>query len=124
MQRDMDLIRTILLKVEMDQKLGGEFQSVNATTLGITDHTDAEVMYHLVMLVEAGFLVGNTKLAGIGEIVISKLTWNGHEFLDDIRDPEIWRKTKERAKAVTGVGLSFLWEIAKLEIKTKLGLPS
>jgi hypothetical protein len=59
-----------------------------------------------LMLVEAGFLAGNMKQAGIGEIVISKLTCNGHEFLDDIRDPEIWHKTKERAKAVTGVGLS------------------
>jgi hypothetical protein len=34
------------------------------------------------MLVEAGFLVGNTKLAAAGQIVISKLTWEGHEFLD------------------------------------------
>jgi hypothetical protein len=74
------------------------------------------------MLVELGFLVGNIKLASAGQIVISKLTWNGHEFLDDIRDPEIWRKTKELAKSVPSVGL-VLWEIAKAEVKTKLGLP-
>ena len=123
MKRDMDLIRTILLKVEADETLSGSFQAVNAATFGITDHTDTEVIYHVVMLVEAGFLVGNIKLANVGQIVISKLTWNGHEFLDDIRDPEIWRKTKERAKSVASVGLGFLWEIAKAEVKTKLGLP-
>jgi Hypothetical protein (DUF2513) len=123
MKRDMDLIRTILLKVETDETLSGSFQAVNAATFGITDHTDAEVIYHLVMLVEGGFLAGNIKLAGTGQIVISKLTWNCHEFLDDIRDPEIWRKTKERAKSVASVGLGFLWEIAKAEVKTKLGLP-
>jgi len=119
----MDLIRTILLKVEEDQTLSGSFQAVNAATFGITDHSDADVIYHLVMLVEAGFLVGNTRLAATGQIVISKRTWEGHEFLDDIRDPEIWRKTKERAKSVASVGLGFLWEIAKAEVKTKLGLP-
>lgn len=123
MKRDMDLIRTILLKVEADQTLSGSFQAVNAATFGITDHGDAEVIYHLVMLVEAGFLAGNTKLAATGQIIISKLTWKGHELLDDIRDPEIWRKTKERAKSVASVGLSFLWEIAKAEVKAKLGLP-
>jgi len=68
------------------------------------------VIYYLVMLVEAGFLVGNTRLAGTGQIVISKLTRQGHEFLDDISDPEIWLKTKERAKSVASVGLGFLWE--------------
>jgi Hypothetical protein (DUF2513) len=123
MKRDMELIRTILLKVEADQKFDGSLQSVGAATLGITEHTDAEVAYHLVMLIEAGLLVGNTKMARVGAIVISKLTWEGHEFLDDIRDPEIWGKTKERAKAVAGVGMNFIWEIAKAEIKTKLGLP-
>lgn len=119
----MDLIRTILLKVEADETLAGSFQRVNAATFGITDHTDAEVIYHLVMLVEAGFLAANIKLARVGEIVVSRLTWNGHEFLDDIRDPEIWQRTKERAKSVASIGLGFLWEIAKAELKKKLGLP-
>ena len=41
--------------------------------------------------------------------------------MNDVR--VIWGKTKERAKTVASVGLSFLWEIAKAEIKTKLGLP-
>jgi hypothetical protein len=58
-----------------------------------------------------------------GEIIVKSLTWNGREFLDDVRDVEVWGKTKERAKAVAGVGFSFLWEIAKAEVKSKLGLP-
>lgn len=54
--------------------------------------------------------------------VVNKLTWQGHELLDDIRDPDIWNKTKERAKVLSGVGVAFVWEIAKAEIKKKLGL--
>jgi hypothetical protein len=71
-------------------------------------------------LFNAGFLKGQ---GGADTFGIAGLTWSRHELLDDIRDPEIWRKTKERAKTVTGVGVQFLWEIAKAEIKTKLGLP-
>lgn len=123
MKRDMDLIRTILVKIEADPDYHGELRSISAAGLGITGHTDTEVIYHVVMLIEAGFLVGNTKMARAGAVVVSKLTWKGHELLDDIRDPEIWEKTKERAKAVAGIGLSFVWEIAKAEVKAKLGLP-
>ena len=54
--------------------------------------------------------------------IIRKLSWKGHEFLNDTRDPDIWSKTKERAKGVANAGMGLLWEIAKAEIKTKLGL--
>ena len=88
--------------------------------LGITNHSLEEVAYHVTMLVEDGFVKGNVA----GEMpVISKLTWQGHEFLDDIRDQDIWDKTKERAKGLASVGLTLIWEIAKAEIKMKLGLP-
>jgi Hypothetical protein (DUF2513) len=127
MKRNMELIRDILLRVEADPKLdGADFRRATAETLGITERTEAEVAYHLDLLIQAGFLNGNTKMLGRGDqklTRISKLTWEGHEFLDDIRDPEIWRKTKDREKAVAGVGLKFIWEIAKAEIKTTLGLP-
>jgi hypothetical protein len=131
MKRDMELIRTILLKVEADPKFNGSANPTDAASLGLTDHSNAEVIYHLIMLIEeAGFLAGNTKMARMGspgafqasDVVVFKLTWQGHEFLDSVRDPDIWRKTKERA-TVTGVGLALLWEIARAELKKKLGLP-
>ncbi len=47
-------------------------------------------------------------------------------FLNSIRDPEVWKLTREGAAKVGGVGIEFLWEIAKAygkqQIKEKLGL--
>jgi hypothetical protein len=120
MTRDMDLIRTILLKVEADPRFNGSFHSVRAATLGITDHTDAEVIYHLVMLVDAGFLIGNTRLASLGDIVVSKLTWQGHEFLDSVRDPAIWAKTKNGATAAGGFTVDLLKDLAKGFLKKQI----
>jgi hypothetical protein len=54
---------------------------------------------------------------------VSMLTWQGHEFLDDIKDHGIWAKTKERIHGLPGIALSIVGEIAKAEIRTKLGLP-
>lgn len=122
MKRDMELVRDLLLYIESDPRLDGTLwiSPDNPEEMGITNHSIEEVAYHLTMLVEAGMIKGNTTM----EVpVISKLTWEGHEFLDDIRDPDIWHKTKERVKGLSSVGIAFIWEIAKAEIKTKLGLP-
>jgi hypothetical protein len=120
----MDLIREILLKVEADPSFDGtQSKPISAAQLGIIGHTDKEVLYHVEQLIAAEYLAGKVmKTAHMSIVMVSKLTWGGHELLDAIRDPDVWDKTKARAKAVASVGVGFLWEIAKAEVKAKLGL--
>ena len=61
-------------------------------------------------------------MAHAGQVIVKKLTWRGHEYIDATRDPDIWEKTKAKAKIVTSVGVGMFLEIAKAEIKAKLGL--
>jgi hypothetical protein len=124
MKRDMELVREILLKGEGDPAFNGARAfGISAASLGITDHTDQEVIYNAAHLVEAGYLPGNVRLAHAGAVIVTKLTWQGHEYLDATKDPDIWAKTKARAKGVASVGMSFLLEIAKSEIRMRLNLP-
>ena len=54
-----------------------------------------------------------------------RLTWNGHEFLDSIRDNKIWEKTKEHFSQ-KGIEMSFeLVKSAAIKIASAviLGLP-
>jgi len=122
MKRDMELVRDLLLAIERDPKFDGTkwLSPTKPEDFGITNHSMQEVSYDLAMLIEEGFIKGKT---GMDVVVINKLTWKGHEFLDDTRDPDIWDKTKERARGLTSVGIAFMWELAKAEIKTKLHLP-
>jgi hypothetical protein len=69
------------------------------------------------MLIDEGFVKGE-----VGLPLAAGLTWKGHEFLDDIRDPEIWRETKNTLNAVAGAGIAIVWEVAKVKLKQKLGL--
>lgn len=117
MKRDMDLIREILLRIEEDPNADGT-KWVRLTD--VNGHSSEEVAYHLVLLTEAGFVKGN--MAGSTPI-ISRLTWEGHEFVDDIKDSGVWESTKARVAGLSGVALSVIAEIAKAEIKKKLGLP-
>ena len=123
MKRDLGLIRELLLHVERLDIPAGCFGGyyVGDGGLQVDGHSDDAVAHHLIWLIEGGFLRGQTDQDG--SFALSGLTWAGCEFLDDVRDPEIWRKTKEHAKSVAGVGFGFMWELAKAEVKAKLGLP-
>lgn len=123
MKRDMELVRDILLAIEQDEKMNGlnVFIFDGPQDLKIEDCTLEEFSYTIGLMDKAGLFQSYS--GSMFFPAISGLSWQGHDFLNDIRDPEIWRKTKERAKGVANVGVGFLWEIAKAEVRAKLGLP-
>jgi hypothetical protein len=49
-----------------------------------------------------------------------RLTWAGCELLDDIRDPDVWEKTKDGARKVGGFGLDVVSALAKGYLKKKV----
>lgn len=72
-------------------------------------------------------------VSGISAHTLSKqnwlrlqLTWQGHEFLETVRDPEVWARTKEGAQKAGNFGLQFVVEIAKAYgkhvVKERLGI--
>lgn len=119
MKRDMDLVRNLLLSIESNPQLDGMTWVMpdEPSDLGIIDHSFEDVVYHLVMLIEADLIVGKKTMQ---MPMISKLTWQGHDFLDSIRDPVIWRETKEGAKKAGGFSLELLSALAKGLIKKKI----
>ena len=121
MKRDLDLVRKILLAVESDPRYDGHHLLAPdiSSEVGISERPIQEISYHLELLIKEGYLEGNT---GPLRPTISKLTWKGHEFLDDIRDDGIWAKAKQRVSGLQSVAFSVLAEIAKAEIKKQLGL--
>ena len=54
--------------------------------------------------------------------MVSGLTWNGHDLLDNIRDSGVWEKVKEHAKSLAGVSIPILAHLAEAEVKRRLGL--
>ena len=123
MIRDMDLVRALLLWFERPEFNGRTFIAPDKPEdVGIVNHSLDEVDYHLILLMDEDLVKGCLMRAG-ATVGVSRLTWRGHELLADIRDPDIWVKTKERAKGLTSVGIALIWEIAKAEIRNKLGLP-
>jgi hypothetical protein len=120
----MDLIRELLLKMEADERLDGtrSIQFHSPDEMGFSDHSAKEVGYNLNLLIEAGYLLGTSK-PDIEQIPrIRRLTWQGHEFIANIQNDDIWSRTKARIAGLSHVALPIIAAIAESEVKQKLGL--
>jgi hypothetical protein len=110
----MDLVRSILLKIE------GEGDPELREVPQIKDYDTANVTYHVRLLHEAGLVSAIDASTLDGEEYIDVgITWAGHEFLDDIRDPEIWKAAKSGATKLGSYSLSVLADLAKAAIAAK-----
>lgn len=112
----MDLIRLLLLQTE------GEEPKPD-----LSGYTDAQLLYHSALLIEAKLVHGSTIEDAQGEIATTitlRLTWAGHEFLDAARNDTIWKKAGEKIKqSGVQVTVSLLEELLKKLLKESLGLP-
>ncbi|KKC27912.1 DUF2513 domain-containing protein [Sphingomonas sp. SRS2] len=115
MRRDSDLIRSILLAVEEDAHC--EVLRLAA----IEGYADEAVHFHTRLLVEKGFLRTYLPDRTVGQPwVCVRLTWEGYDFLDAIRDPAVWRSVKRAAGKVGSWSLATLAGIAKAMILVKV----
>lgn len=88
MKRDFDLIRQILLRLE-------EEPSASARLFAQDFEQPETVNYHIWLLMQSGLIVGvcNHDYPRNGFMCIC-LTWQGQEFLAEVRDDVRWRKIR------------------------------
>ena len=74
MKRDMDLVRLILQKIEMDEP-----------PHSIEGFTQPQVNYHIAIMIDAHLVIGITgssdNSAGVDFAIVNRMTWQGHDFL-------------------------------------------
>ena len=104
MKRDWDTIRKILTKLEDS--------TLTNSTLQLSDfpsNEEEKISYHAELLLEADLVDGEmlkTLGRGTNNFFITRLTWNGHEFLDAINNDIVWEKTK-KLFATSGISMTF-----------------
>lgn len=120
MQRDMDLMRLVVLEVEKDHEGPNsliEYEDFDHDMV-IDGFTAAQVEYHLRLAIHNRFfeIPGNTG----GLYIFSGLTPAGHDFADSVRDEKIWKMTKEGALKAGGFTFELLGQLAKGLVKQQL----
>jgi hypothetical protein len=121
MQRNMDLIRELLLKLEaLPMRLGDALIiPPDAEEIAVPGYDLNQIDYHLTQIRKAGFIDegGLRPMLGIG---FCCLTPAGHDFLDSVRDPETWAKTKKVAAGAGGFTIDLLRDLAKGFVKKQI----
>ena len=123
MKLNHDCVRDVLLFVEEEQHPGiflhlNDFISIqdkDTSTKKRLSMYDAEtIKYTLMKLHETDYLKDNLSIISgrLVEYSTGALTWEGHKFLDTIRDQKIWKTTKEVASHLESVSITLISNIA------------
>lgn len=122
MKLNKDFVRSLLLFVESTDTLDGpsEQDLLNFTTNEGFSKND--LVYTIHRLLDAGFIKGDVQYASNEPywLHISALTYDGHEFLENVRDSKVWSATKKVSSKVGSVSLNILSTIAADIIKKVL----
>jgi hypothetical protein len=103
MQRNMDLVRTILMRMESTPS------GFAPGDLGVKSFLAEEIGYHAHIMMEDGLIEGSndTHLGSKSPQATPRaLTWKGHEFLDLARDQDRWNRAKAIIAKVGGAPIS------------------
>jgi len=115
MKRDIEIIRLLLLQQETDED-----------PLELDEYDPLLVVYNIVLMKDAGLIEASIVENEKGEpvdAVVMRLTWDGHDFLDATKNPDIWTKAKDKLiKPGVSWSFSILKEYLKQEAKNQMGM--
>ena len=122
MKRDMDLIRKLLLYFE------GKDSPECVEVPSVEDYDSTTIKTHLVLMYDAGLLrcepIKSSTSDRVIRVIPFELTWAGHDFLQTMRDENLWKKAKEHVlKPGASWSFEILKEWAKHELKQRLAIP-
>jgi hypothetical protein len=126
MKRNLDLIRQMMLSLEQDSRFNGRsHRHLSASEAApIPGFNDDVLAYNLMMIIDEKWLDADYGMNS-GKFRVTRLTADGHDFIDSTRSPDVWDKAKSIAATAGGETLRFVWEAAKglirAEITRKLG---
>ena len=108
-----DCIRDVLLAVEACPF--SEYLNLDKLDAMLPDHSYDDIWYTCLKLEEGGYLNLITDTIPmsyrLGIKCIIDLTYQGHEFLNSVRDPKRWQKLKNVAEGVKDYSLSAIQAI-------------
>lgn len=122
MKRDLELVRKLLLF--FDDISGTECVKVPP----IPGYDESFIKYHLVLLHEAGYVrcepIKSSTSDRVIEVIPFELTWNGHEFLDKIRNPHIWDEVimQIKIKGFVSASVDLVKRLADAAIRKRLSV--
>lgn len=125
MKLNHDCIRDVLVALERNLTLDNFVNYEGFSKFEETKkYAEDDIIYTLVKLREAGFINSNDmNYDNRPHPIVQSISYEGHQFLDNIRDIKVWENVKGKAASVvSGVSIAVLGQLASAYIKGLLGL--
>ena len=107
MKRDMDLVRELLLYLERSSK------ESTRKRVAVDGHSREETNYHLLLLLDAGLIEGRRIKSFQGNaVLVERMTWAGHDFLEAIRPPGVWHRVQKKIAPLGGATFDIVKKLA------------
>ncbi len=121
MQRNMHLVRSILMEIEKQD--AGYTDNI----IQIPEYPQNLINYHLYIMIQSKLLSGSPSKTQASPITHSfsglQLTWQGHEFLDAARDETRWKSAMSTVQEKSGsVTVGVLIQLLSSLMKHSLGI--
>lgn len=112
MKLNPDCMRDILLFLEKQDV--NDRVSYKELVSSLPGYSDQELFYTALKLEEAGFINASTANVRVYPelLTITDITFNGHQFLDDIRDNSNWQKIKAIGEKAGSLSVKAIAQIA------------
>lgn len=126
MKLNYDCIRDILLTIEeipnrKDELILANFKSYKK----LSKYNEDEIQYNALKLLQEEYVTG-LKISGDNTttvLLLTDLTWSGHELLNNIRSETVFNQTKEKIiKSVGSASLTIFQQLASAIVLKTLGL--
>ncbi|WP_109260935.1 DUF2513 domain-containing protein [Hyphobacterium indicum] len=117
MKMDLELVRQILLKAEAEMPAN---QSITWSESDFPDHDIPVVGAHVELMMEGG-LLRDEKLSWMEDAVfVQGVTYDGYQYLEAVRDADVWERTKDVAEKGKGFSVDVLRDVAISIIKKQI----
>lgn len=123
MKRDLDLIRSMLLKME---SLDSSYGTIRLYTFKDLCDDEAVLSLHIHLLLDAGLIEATDVVYtgdNVDDFLITRITFTGYDYLDAIRNESIWNEVKQKISSVgSSVSLEIVKELGVTLVKQHLGI--
>jgi hypothetical protein len=121
MRRDMNLIREMMLELEQNSELNGRvsFDATASDLFPNIKRDDDTLTYHLLQIFDEGWVDGEYVEVS-GDFIIKRITADGHDFIDAIRELGTWEKTVSLMRTAGGGTLRLALEVAKGVLRSEI----
>ncbi len=114
-----DCVRDVMLFIE-DNLIDGDAMFTTDISKKLSKYSQEDIDYTCKKLTEANYL--HTTKYVYGGLIVSSMTYSGHQFLDTIRDNKIWSETKSKVSKLASVSIPIIQQVASQIISVKLGI--